>query len=175
MSGPERTGPWADVDTLRAALRRAVARTCPAWLASEQEDLVQSALLRILDKAPVREDGTLPASYVWRVGVTTVLDELRRRRRRPRTVQETSDGASAVEALSDRSPESTAVRGAIVEGLKRMSADRRRAVLLFLYGFSLKEAARLVGVSTKSHEHKRYEGLAELRDFLRKSGIEERG
>jgi DNA-directed RNA polymerase specialized sigma24 family protein len=62
-------------------LRLAVASACLGELASQREDLVQVALLRVLEHERAGEQNTVrTASYLWRVAFTVTADELRRRR-----------------------------------------------------------------------------------------------
>ena len=50
-------------------------------------------------------------------------------------------------------------------------AHRRWAVLLHLYGFSLKDSAAMLGWKTKDVDNHRYRGLEELRSYLRQRGF----
>jgi RNA polymerase sigma-70 factor (ECF subfamily) len=51
-----------------------------------------------------------------------------------------------------------------------MTGDRRRAVMLYLQGHSVPEAARLLGWTAKRTENLVYRGLADLRHCLRAKG-----
>ena len=57
-------------------------------------------------------------------------------------------------------------------GVRKLKESRRSAVLLYLYGFSLQESARALGWTTKRVDNQRYQGLAELRAFLKRRGLE---
>src|SRR5277367_2621351 len=75
--------PERDAARLQQILTRAVASVCPAELHAQREDIVQAALVRILEMSNRGEEvGARPPSYFWRVAYTTALDELRRARRR---------------------------------------------------------------------------------------------
>ena len=67
------------VEKIRQVLIRAVERHCPPALASHREDLVQMALVRLLER-PAAGEGPTPrgASYLRRGGYTVVNDETRR-------------------------------------------------------------------------------------------------
>jgi RNA polymerase sigma-70 factor (ECF subfamily) len=84
---------------LRLDLEKAVRRVCPPWLADRAQDLVQVALLRLLERER-RERQALPTdtsrgdgggegigvwstSYLYRVAHSVLVDEIRARRRRP--------------------------------------------------------------------------------------------
>jgi RNA polymerase sigma-70 factor (ECF subfamily) len=164
-----------DPQELRAILVRVVKRICPAWMASERDDLVQNACLRIVKKiSQTEESAALGTSYLWRVAHSVVMDEIRRRRRHPEVeLNETIQ----VEQVSVRfSPEGGEARSemnaAIHAGLGQLNETRRWAVLLYLYGFSLKDSAGMLGWNAKRVDNQRYQGLGELRAYLKERGLE---
>jgi len=64
---------------LRADLVRAVTRVCPPWLASKSDDLVQDAMLKVVELQKRGEvNDEISASYLRKVAYTTVVDEIRR-------------------------------------------------------------------------------------------------
>lgn len=164
-----------EFEELHAVLVRVVRRICPAWMASEREDLVQNACLRIVKKyAQTEESPALGTSYLWRVAHSVVMDEIRRRRRHPEVGMEAT---VHLEPASDSlSPEGDRARielnAAITKGLGRLGEPRRWAVLLYLYGFSLKDSARMLGWKAKRVDNQRYQGLGELRVYLKERGME---
>lgn len=168
------TTPDADFEALREILGRLVRKVCPAWLVSERDDLVQSACLRIVKKCHEAEEKvSLGASYLWMVAHSTVMDEIRRRRRSREVAW---DGAGPEEPATEASTAETRqargeLRDAIRLGLLTLDDSRRRAVLLYLHGFSLEESARLLGWNTKRVDNRRYHGLRQLRDYLTQRGL----
>lgn len=173
---PDPQGPPLPVEPekLREILVRVVGRVCPSWMASQREDLVQEACLRILKvRRSAEEDQGLQTSYLWKVAHSAVMDEIRRRRRRPEAEME--NPGLAEDHAPGRSPEAargaSEVREAVDEGLGRLAEPRRRAVQLWLYGFSLQESARILGWSAKRVDNQRYQGLAALRAWLEEKGL----
>ena len=163
-----------DERELADVLSRVIRRVCPFWMASQREDLVQTACLRIVRKwKDVEGNHSLEASYVWRVAHSVVMDEIRRRRRRPEVTMDNPGVAEQVSlAASPEGRRSAAeLREAIHEGIKRLSETRQWAVQLYLQGFSLKESARILGWNEKRVDNQRYQGLAELRIHLEKQGF----
>ena len=89
-----------DYDRIRQQLVCSINRVCPSWLASQREDIVQNAILRLLE---IEKKGELnpspPASYLWKVAYTATVDQIRRARRRPeeplepRTLEAGTDAA----------------------------------------------------------------------------------
>ncbi len=72
---------WAE---LRRHLNGALGRICPSWLAERREDLVQAALVKVMEIEQRREGETEWTSfYLARVAHSALVDEIRRRRRRP--------------------------------------------------------------------------------------------
>jgi RNA polymerase sigma-70 factor (ECF subfamily) len=148
-------------------------------LSDHAEDLVQAALIKVMAVSGISE-GNRPLSsfYLYRVAHSALVDEIRRRQRRREValeVDESEDGRGGrVEARASGDPEQDASRrelGVAVRGcLMSMTGDRRRAVMLYLQGHSVPEAARLLGWTAKRTENLVYRGLADLRHCLRAKG-----
>jgi RNA polymerase sigma factor (sigma-70 family) len=156
-----------DAERLRSTLERAVRTVCPTWLSSQRDDLVQKACLRIVKKsAEGEEPDSLGTSYLWKVAHSVVMDEIRHRRRRPET-----DLDSLGAATEDRAS-SADLRDAIQQGVEQLAEPRRWVVLLYLYGYSLKDSAGILGWNSKRVDNQRYKGLTELRSYLRERGHE---
>lgn len=160
---------------LRTDLSRAVARVCPAWMADRRDDLVQAAMMRVMDLNRKSEgDRELNASYLYRVAYSTLIDEIRRVRRR-REVALEDDGSDHDPPAASEDPERTAASNEIGRGirecLKAMRRERRLAVALHLQGHSVPEAARLLEWATKRTENLVYRGLSDLRDCLQTKGL----
>jgi RNA polymerase sigma-70 factor (ECF subfamily) len=174
--GP-RSSRLAEEDTarLRGQLARAVARVCPSWLSAQAEDIVQTALIRVVEILAAREgDGGLNSSYLWKVAYTATVDEIRRLRRRREVTLEEGDVESTM--LSPHpGPEQAQAGGEIAhflhDCLRRLVEPRRLAVVLHLQGHTGPEAARLLGWSEKRVENLIYRGLADLRLCLRAKGL----
>jgi len=167
-----------DYSTLRQDLARAVARLCPRWMVNRRDDLVQAAVMRVMQitgKRSASGEGNQPlsSSYLYRVAYSVLVDEIRRLRRRNETDLE--DEAVAPVAIARENPERTAAskeagRG-IQECLMRMKRERRLAVTLHLQGHSVPEAARILDWAAKQTENLVYRGLADLRECLMAKGI----
>src|SRR5262249_24118685 len=95
--------PPADVSDLRRALDSALARRCPRSLIDRREDIVQVALMRLVQIQQRGERNTpFPASYLWKAAYSAMIDEIRRLRRAEHVSLD--DGAvdpPAVDASSD--------------------------------------------------------------------------
>lgn len=163
-----------DFRPIRSRLTRAIGRLCPSWLASERDDLVQTACMRLMDRLAHREENApLSSSYIWKVAFSVTVDEIRKVRRRP----EAPISDEVVQrAGRDIDPEqSTRWREtgrSIVSCLGGLSMERRLAVTAHLQGHSIKESARLLGWTAKKYENLMYRGLDDLRRCLSAKGIE---
>jgi RNA polymerase sigma-70 factor (ECF subfamily) len=167
-----------DYSKLRRDIVRAVARICPSWLANQRDDLVQTAMMRVMqivESQPPRPEGDAPfaSSYLHKVAYSVLVDEIRRVTRRQETDLE--DEAVDRTAVVDRDPEREAASREIGAGiqdcLSRLSEDRRLAVTLYLQGHSVPDAARLLDWTAKRTENLVYRGLADLRECLSTKGL----
>lgn len=160
---------------LRAQLVKAVTRVCPSWLSSQAEDIVQAALMRVMEVLRRREGNEgLSSSYLWKAAYSATVDEIRRQRRR----REVSLDGEALEATL-RSPQpgpeeagrSREIASELQDCLRRLAEARRLALVLHLQGHTGPEAARLLGWSEKRVENLIYRGLADLRRCLEEKGL----
>lgn len=159
---------------LRSRLVGAVRRVCPPWLAADAEDLVQDALIRLVQRND-RLGGNLSvtSAYLKKVAYCAVVDEMRRRQR----LADFGAAGSEIEQEDLVDPaapahEDAAVGRAITDCLQAQSSDRRRALTLHLLGHSVPETARILGCNAKRAENLVYRGLAQLRDCLIRKGYE---
>jgi len=167
-----------DVTELRACLVRAVGRLCPSWLGSQREDLVQASVMRVmrmLERPPIGEEQrTYASSYLYKVAYTALVDEIRRVRRRRETDLDDATVQQATTAAPD--PERAAASAEVGRGiqacLSNMIRDRRLAVILYLQGHTVAEAARILDWPFKRTENLVYRGLADLRTCLAAKGLQ---
>ena len=168
-----------DVTELRQTLARVVARVCPAWLAGQRDDLVQAAVMRVVQRFERRSPGSegdppVTSSYLYRVAHSVLVDEIRRVRRRRET--DLDDGMTDHVSVTTPDPERMAVSAEIGDGIQSCLAglkqDRRLAVTLYLQGHTVSEAARILDWPLKRTENLVYRGLADLRVCLISKRIE---
>jgi RNA polymerase sigma-70 factor (ECF subfamily) len=162
---------------LRAVLQKAVRRVCPRWLADRSEDLVQASVIKVLETGR-RGEGLsgVPASYLYKVAYTTLIDEIRRLRRRPEVpLPDGAEDDSPAAAAAQGDPEALAAAaevGAAIEAcLGRLAEPRRLAVTLHLQGHTVAQAAALLDWDGKRTENLVYRGLSDLRRCLESKGV----
>ena len=167
-----------DYATLRQNVVKAVARLCPRWMVNRRDDLVQTAVIRVMQitrKRAPSPDGNqaLSTSYLHKVAYSVLVDEIRRLRRRPETDLE--DVAVAAVAIAREDPERTAASKEVGRGIQdclmQMKRERRLAVTLHLQGHTVPEAARILDWAAKQTENLVYRGLADLRECLMAKGL----
>jgi RNA polymerase sigma-70 factor (ECF subfamily) len=156
-------------------MAQAVRRQCPAWLSNQADDIAQAALIKVM-AAERRAEGERPLSsfYLHRAAHSALVDEIRRRQRRPETPLEDMQAPGAeelhFEPRARGTPESSAslreLGAAVRDCLLGAKRERQLAVALYLQGHSVPEAARILGWETKRTENLIYRGLADLRQCL---------
>ncbi|MBI4914340.1 MAG: RNA polymerase sigma factor [Acidobacteria bacterium] len=165
----------ADWERLKGVIERAVTRVCPRRLTAHRDDIVQAALLRVLDVLGRGEHaGIRTSSYLWQVAYTVTVDELRRvARRREVSLEEGDVIAMPVRRVPDpeRIAEGIEAGEAIRACLQALARPRRLAVALHLYGFAAAEASRTLGWDLKQVHNLTYRGLADLRRCLASKGV----
>lgn len=164
-----------ELNDLRAKLAAAVRRICPGWLLSHAEDIVQSAVMRVLEATRKRE-GDLDHStlYLEKAAYCATLDEIRRHRRRHEE-QATEEQLLAMPTTAGVDPHTSAeaseIALALTECLAALAAARRQAVTLHLLGYPIPETGAMLGWSAKRAENLVCRGLADLRRCLASKGL----
>jgi RNA polymerase sigma-70 factor (ECF subfamily) len=167
-----------DYATLRQDVARAIARLCPRWMVNRRDDLVQAAIIRVMqitEKRSASGEGNQPlsTSYLYKVAYSVLVDEIRRLRRWRET--DLDDEAVAPLTIARENPERTAASKEIGRGvqdcLMQMKRERRLAVTLHLQGHTVPEAARILDWAAKQTENLVYRGLADLRECLMARGL----
>lgn len=148
-----------EFEALRRMLERTVRTRCYGLLASARDDLVQSAMLRILERDRREDLARRGASYVFKVAQSVVVDELRRLGRERRLAEGVSkERRSLVDPVSGIQ---------LRQCLGRLEERRRMAVTLHLSGLRIPEVARAARWTEKTAENLIYRGLDDLRALLR--------
>ncbi len=155
---------------LQRDLSAVVRRICPASLRNDAEDVVQESLVKLM-RLQDQEGRTFTKAYLKQVVHSVIIDELRKRARRP--VMESDVGGEA-DAVVDR-PQGDPLddtRHHIEACLSLQLDGRRRAVTLHLLGHSVPEVAKKLGCKAKRAENWVYRGLQQLRECLASRGVQ---
>jgi len=137
------------------------------------EDLLQLTFIKIHEARDIYVRGADPLPWFYTIAHRTALDELRRRKRRPRVAKDldnlperpaTLDG-TAEDAVADE-PFDPALGAAALAALEELPLLQREAVLLTkIHGRSVAEAAVICGTTPgaiKVRAHRGYEVLRKL-------------
>jgi len=153
------SGETRDLRAIRLVLERAVRSRCFGLLASARDDLIQTAMVRVLERDRHEALGRRGASYAWKVAQSVMVDELRRLGRERRLAESVSE---------EKKRSWVDPTGAIQlrQCLERLEERRRMAVTLHLSGLRIPEVARAAGWTEKTAENLIYRGLDDLRALL---------
>jgi RNA polymerase sigma-70 factor (ECF subfamily) len=183
ITDSEKRNPQGSMDyaQLHRDLTRAVDRVCPRWMADRADDLVQVALMRVME-IQRKKEGTAELSgfYLKKVAYSAMIDEIRRLRRRQEVSLEGESGEeeaitydpAAPDPDPERSSSGREVGRAIRDCLGRLVAPRRHAVTLNLQGHSVPDIGKLMGWTAKKAENLVYRGMSDLRGCLAGKGIQ---
>jgi RNA polymerase sigma-70 factor (ECF subfamily) len=168
-----------DLESLRRRMLGVVRRVLPPWLASQTEDIVHEALIKVWSGEQRRGDVVATsASYYLKAAQNAALDEVRRRIRRSEHQSEDLDellaesATGAIEGGQEQRVNAQRFDRALRDCLGSLADARRHAVTLHLLGHSRHDAAELLGQGVKATEHLIYRGLSDLRACLTEKGIE---
>jgi RNA polymerase sigma-70 factor (ECF subfamily) len=163
---------------IRERLVRSVRHVCPAWLRDRADDIVQNALIRVLEISRTRESSnSVPSSYLWKVAYSATMDEIRRLRRRPEVSWEDAErgGPDPADPVDPAGPEADMALdelGAASEACLATLPEARRMVVGFhLLGYSAGEIAASLGWGEKSVRNLLHRGLVALRQCLTGKGF----
>jgi RNA polymerase sigma-70 factor (ECF subfamily) len=166
-----------DLEGLRRDIKRAVAQTCPRWMSDRSEDIIQVALMRVVEIFRKREgNAEFTSFYLRKAAYSAVVDEIRRLRRRQEVPLENESSEVVFEpAAESPDPERNAAARqagrAIRDCLSGLVRPRQMAVTLNLQGHSVPDIGKLLGWTTKKAENLVYRGMADLRGCLDAKGV----
>jgi len=160
-----------------ARVRAQVSAHCRADQGLDADDVEQEVRIRLWKALERDRNAVLPASYIQRVVVSTVIDQLRRVRARPSEPMpefDEGEGAASIDSVAPDAEASASERqqvellGRCLDGLPQR---RRQAVELHLQGFTPQEAAGLTGMSAEAVRKLAERGLKDVRARMRLYGI----
>lgn len=173
----ERRLDWL-IEQYGAFLRSTIARFCPRDLGLQLDEIEQEARIRLWRALQREREIDDPPSYLYRIAASATIDAVRRvRARREISVApaEDEDTESTTLVAPTPSPDRVAARAELrtkVEtALAPLATNRRRAVGLYLQGFTSTEIADLLGWCEAKARNLLYRGLRDLRRGLRSLGV----
>lgn len=181
MSGGRPPGLDAQLASLLARhgarLRVLVAQHCSANQGLDPDDIEQEVRIRLWKALERENNPALPASYIQRVVVTTVIDALRRSKPEQTTALPEEGQEAGIEALLDpvgpvRSARDGQHMDMVRAAIEALPGRRRQPVRLALQGFTPEEIGELLDMTATMAKNLMYRGLYELRDRLRAAGLD---
>lgn len=136
------------------------------------DDVEQQVFLNLWRQLEREQSIDNHASYIYRCAVRETVRLLSREGR------EQANDEEAAAAAGDPAPSpaerlaSSERAAAIADALKALAIDRRRAAQAYLAGFSVQETMAMYGWTYQRARNLSTRGMAELRDELRKRGID---
>ena len=164
------------IDSIHRRTVAAVRRTCPSWMRTEADDIVQNVLIQVLDSLKKSEgQKQFSAMYLQRAVYGKTMDQVRLRYRRKETPVELHENQNPVSSPNP-GPEQQSAAREIADGIRdcliRLMRPRRLAVTLYLQGCSVPRAAMHLAWTLKKTENLTYRGLGDLRKCLSGKGLE---
>lgn len=159
-------------------VRAAVSRHRSRDLALGADDLTQEVRIRVWTVYKSDRNSRLNTSYYYKVINSAIIDCLRSYRgtlahsARAEDRAGDEDETALIEQIGveDRGPEAhfdqQQQRTRLLSALNRLPADRRRAVSLFLQGFTVPEIAELFGCDQNRAHNLTYRGVRALKDLM---------
>lgn len=163
------------IKDLQRRLRKAVCGSCPAWLASQAEDIAQEGLIRVVDNLQKKgdTDRRLPASYINKVAYHAIVDAIRRQQRKNEVFSEEPEITMPDTAQQD--PEQASILKGIKKGflacLEKTVPPRRMAAVLHLQGHSIPEISKLMDWTQTKSTNLVFRGIKDIRRCLENKGI----
>jgi len=170
-----------DFDHLWKALaphvRAAVSRHRSRDVALGADDILQEVRIRVWNVYSGDRNSRLKTSYYYKVVNSAIIDCLRSHRGTlAHSVRTEHDGEEDEPALIERiggeeqGPDSAfdeqRRKSRLIEAIRRLPAARRRAVTLFLQGFTVPEIAELLGCDRNRAHNLVYRGVRALKDLM---------
>ncbi len=135
----------------------------------DADDLEQEVYLRLWQALSDERNIDKPASYIFRIVNTAIIDAARRAQARESSRRDATPVAD-IESNEAITPEPAAQRSqvtdAITQHLDNMAPDRAIAIKLHLQGFTTTEIGRIKGWTEARARNLVYRGLGEVRSEL---------
>ena len=159
----------SDRPNSRRTVRRLFGRAAP-----DGEDLVQIALVQIIESLPTYRGECPLDAWVSAVSANVVYKHIRRRRLERRIFENAFDGPEPPAAASTAGPQRMMMRDTarrVADHLSAMRPDRSWAFVLHdVCGYSLDEIAHICGISVAAAQSRLVRGRRDLHDRVAADG-----
>lgn len=134
------------------------------------DDVEQHVFLNLWKQLQREQSIDNPSSYIYRCAVRETV-RLLRAEKPTEPLDEAAELTDAPAATPANRLDSAERAAGIADALKALPIDRRRAAQAYLAGFSVQETMAMYGWTYQRARNLSTRGMAELRDELRKRGI----
>ncbi|MEZ5485545.1 MAG: sigma-70 family RNA polymerase sigma factor [Lysobacteraceae bacterium] len=177
LAAPRADDPFsALIARFGARVRSLVHQHCSGNQGLDADDVEQEVRIRLWKTVQRDRNAVLPASYIQRVVISTVIDALRRAQARPMESMEDAGDESGWDLPEEAGPQRLASQQQQMATLRQALAElpdrRRQLVELNLQGFGPSEAGELVGLSADAARKLMERGMKELRERLEALAME---
>ena len=177
LAAPRADDPFnALIARFGARVRSLVQQHCSGNQGLDADDVEQEVRIRLWKCLQRDRNAVLPASYIQRVVVSTVIDAVRRAQARPMDSIEDAGDESSWDLPEEAGPQRQASRqqqmAALRQALAELPERRRRLVELNLQGFGPSEVGELVGLSADAARKLMERGMKCLRERLEALAME---
>ena len=160
------------LDKYRLLLKKAVTKTIHHAFVYDIDDIVQEACTKLLKV--IRNNSTIDnmESYVYRIGVTTAIDALRKiKSRKESTIDDVcSTLQGQVDYNAPPRPEDEFETQCSFDNIKRtinqLNENRKASVVLHIQGYSIEEIASKFSWTEAKTRNLIYRGMSELKSKL---------
>jgi len=178
LAAPRPDDPFAAlIARFGARVRSLVQQHCKGNQGLDADDVEQEVRIRLWKTLQRDRNAVLPASYIQRVVVSTVIDALRRTQARPMESIEDAGDETSWDLPQEAGPQQLASQRQQMDSLRMALAAlperRRQLVSLSLQGFGPSEAGELVGLSADAARKLMERGMKDLRDHLKAAAMEQ--
>ena len=177
LAAPRADAPFnALIARFGSRVRSLVQQHCSGNQGLDADDVEQEVRIRLWKTLQRDRNAVLPASYIQRVVVSTVIDSLRRVQARPMASIEDAGDETGWDLPAEAGPQRLASQqqqlATLREALAELPERRRRLVELSLQGFGPSEAGELVGLTADAARKLMERGMKELRERLKAVAME---
>ncbi len=161
------------LDKYRLLLKKAITKTIHNAFIYDIDDIVQESCTRLLKAIRNNNPINNLESYVYRIGVTTAIDALRKIKSRKETtlddVCSTLQGQvdyNAPPSAEDELQTQHSIKQ-IKSRINQLSENRKATVVLHIQGYSIEEIANKLNWTEDTARNLIYRGMSELRSKLK--------
>ena len=147
----------------------AIRRVCARRYQYVAEDVQQEVYVAIWQQLRAGKKIDYPASYIYKVALTTALRMVRRQVRERDVAIEAEVLKEQATSLADNVEVELDKKRRLEAAISQLPEQTSRALRAYLLGFNHEEVADLLGISPSTARHTIYRGIASLKSIMQSS------